>query len=246
MDLSNEIDLEKIKRSLAEMNIPYKEGKIPENLENLTKQYGYTIIPVLADLSGVETVDAELGVIVRNNNLEIDNGVYIFTVLHSGKAGFIVVEPGTVSRAPIIRKAAGDLINAVTSVDLPPLTPFDMIEITAHMLAGTFMKSIMEPCHVPKEYEQAFMRLYMPKFLANVGMYFVGAVKEDGSPMVYEEVANIEPVMVWSSIQKGISDHENNTAETGKAEEIKESGESGKAEEIKESGKTAEKEAPVS
>ncbi len=215
METGDKFDLGEIKKALAEMGIPYNEGDIPANLIELTKSFGYTIIPILADISGVNTVDAELGVVVRNNDLSIDNGVYIFTVLHSGQAGFIVVEPGTVSRAPLIRRVSGDLVTAITSVDLPPLMPFDMVEVTAHMIAGTFMKTIMESCRIPAEYEQVFTRLYMPRFLANVGMYFVGATKDDGTPMVYEKVANMEPMMVWNSIQKGINGDENSIQKAG-------------------------------
>lgn len=207
-----ELNLEEIKKSLDEMGIPYSEGSTPENQLELIKSFGYDVIPLTVNLTNVETVDAEVGVIVRNANPEVDNGVYIFTVLHSGQAGFIVVKPGTISRAPIIRKATGDLVTAITAVDLPPLMPFDMVEITAHMLANTFMKMIMESCRIPKEYEQAFLHLYMPKFLANVGLYFVGATKEDGSPIVYEEIANMEPMMIWRSIQKGAVGSESDNA----------------------------------
>lgn len=218
-----ELNLEEVKTALTEMGIPYKEDDVPENLmkslTELVKFFNYTPSPLWANLTNIDTVDAELGIIVRNSDLEMDNGVYIFTVLHSGQAGFIVVEPSTMSRAPLIRKVTGDLISAVTAVDLPPLQPFDMIEITAHLLAGTFMKVIMESCNIPKEYEQPFLHLYMPKFLANVGMYFAGAVKEDGSPMVYEETANIEPMIAWRSIMKGAGKNEGDTAgETKKTE----------------------------
>lgn len=224
MDKNKELDLDDVKKSLEEMGIPYREGPIPEHLISLIKSFGYEGFPLLADLTNVDTVDAELGVIVRNIDQSVDNGIYIFTVLHSGQAGFIVVAPGTISRAPLVRKVSGDLTAAITSVDIPPLTPFDMIEITAHTLANTFMKNIMESCQVPKEFEQAYLRLYMPKFLANVGMYFVGAVKDDGTPMVYEEIANMEPMIVWQSIQKGAATkHENNgTKDAGEAKEGRE------------------------
>lgn len=198
-----ELDLEPIKTALTDMGIPYNEDGIPENLMVLVKEFGYEASPLITDLTNVDTVDAELGVIVRNKDLKVDNGVYIFTVLHSGQAGFIVVQPGTVSRAPLVRKVTGDLIAAMTGVDLPPLTPFDMVEITGHLLAGTFMKTIMESCNIPEEYEQAFLNIYMPKFLANVGLYFTGMTKEDGSPMVYEETINMEPMIAWKGLMKG-------------------------------------------
>lgn len=206
-----EWNLDDIRSALTEMGIPYNEGNVPAHLMELITAFKYEAAPILTDLTNVDTVDAELGIIVRNMDYDADDGIYIFTVMHSGQAGFIVVQPCTVSRAPLIRKVTGDLISAVTGIDLPPLLPFDMVEITAHMIAGTFMKTLMESCHIPKDYEQIFMRLYMPKFLANVGMYFVGATKEDGSPMVYEETANMEPMMIWRSIQKGAGNEKDST-----------------------------------
>lgn len=227
MDMK-ELNLEHIKAALDSMSIPYREDGVPAHLAELIHSFKYEALGLLADLTDVGTVDAELGVIVRNISPDVDDGVYIFTVLHSGQAGFIVVEPGTVSRAPLIRKTAGDLVSAIMSVDLPPLMPFDMVEITAHMLIGTFMKTIMESCQIPKEYEQAFLRLYMPKFLADVGLYFVGAVKEDGSPMVYEEIANMEPMVVWNSIRKGAAGNEGEGAGRAAGKAAEEAGE-GKA-----------------
>lgn len=239
-----DLNMEAIKAALTDMEIPYKEGGIPDNLMELIKSFGYDAIQLTADLSGVDTVDAELGVIVRNQNLEVDDGVYIFTVLHSGQAGFIVVEPGTISRAPLVRKVTGDLITAITAVELPPLMPFDMVEITAHMLAGTFMKMLMESCRIPKEYEQPFLRLYMPKFLANVGLYFVGATKEDGSPMVYEEIANMEPMMIWRSIQKGSDSDESDNAGGAGETAAEENGKDESREEAETEGQ--EEKAPLS
>lgn len=212
--------MEEVKEILTDMGIPYKEDAVPENLIGLIKAFGYESSSLLVDLTNVDTVDAELGVIVRNINPDVDDGIYIFTVLHSGQAGFIVVQPGTVSRAPLVRKVTGDLISAITGVNLPPLQPFDMVEIAAHMLAGTFMKTIMESCSISEEYEQAFLRLYMPKFLANVGLYFVGATKEDGSPMIYEETVNIEPMIVWQSLMKGAAENNESVKGTNTGEKI--------------------------
>lgn len=215
-----ELNLEVVKTALTDMGIPYSEDELPENLVGLVKQYGYDPAPLLVDLTEVDTVDAEIGLIVRNANLEVDDGVYIFTVLHSGKAGFIVVQPCTISRAPLIRKLSGDLTSAITAVELPPLQPFDMIEIVGQLLAGTFLKTIMESYNVPKEYEQPFLRLYMPKFLANVGMYYVGLINEDGSPKVYEQTANMEPMIVCQSLlMKGESKTDEKDKKEPEAEE---------------------------
>lgn len=203
MEQIKEFTLDEIKKSLEDMSIPYNEEEGPKNQLELIKTFHYEAFPLTVDLAKVDTVDAEVGVVVRNADHSVDNGIYIFTVLQSGQAGFIVVEPGTISRAPMIRKVTGDMISAINGIDLPPLMPFDMVEIVGHTLTNTFMRMIMESCKIPEEHRKTFLRLYLPKFLANVGLYFTGATKEDGSPMIYEEIANIEPMIIWRSIQKG-------------------------------------------
>lgn len=239
--------IECVKATLTEMGIPYKEGDVPENQSTLVKSYKYNTLPLTVDLTQFDKVDAETGIVVQNADPTVDDSVYIFTVLHSGQAGFIVVMPGTISRAPLVRKVTGDIVTAITGLDLPPLMPFDMVEITAHMLTGTFMKIMMEACRIPEEYEQAFLRLYMPKFLANVGLYFVGATRDDGTPMVYEEIANMEPMMIWNSIQKGADSNENSNAgdtteETGEGTESEKTVETGEGTETRESEKAVKTE----
>lgn len=213
--MEKEFSMEEIEEALKSMNIPYKRKEAPENQASLAKSFQYEALPIVVNLKSVDTVDSETGVIVRNMDKEADNGVYIFTVLHTGQAGFIVVIPGTISRAPMIRKATGDTITAIMGIDYPPLKPFDMVEIVAFTLANTFLKFMMDSCQIPEEYRSLFMRTYMPKFLANVGLYFTGATKEDGSPMVYEEIVNMEPMMIWQSIQKGAKGNESESTDGG-------------------------------
>lgn len=195
--------MEDVEKSLDGMGIPYSEENLPADQVNLAKAFGYDLIPLRVDLSGVDTVDAEAGIVVRYGQQDVDNGIYIFTVMHSGKAAFLVVEPSTVSRAPVIQKVTGDMVSAITAVDFPPMTPFDMVEVTGHVLANTFMGMVMDSLQVPGECRQEFLKLYLPRFLSNVGMYFVGASREDGSPMVHERIVNMEPMMVWNSMVKG-------------------------------------------
>lgn len=243
MDKPKEFTLEEIKKALDKMGLPYKEETDIEvkrmNQAHIVQTYGYEVLPLTVDLTKVDAVDAERGIIVRNANKEVDNGIYVFAILRSGQAGFLVVEPGTISRAPMIRKVSGDLISAVNGVDLPPLMPFDMVEIAGRLLTSTFMKLIIDSCKIPKEQAPLFLQLYFPKFLANIGLYFAGAVNEDGTPQIYEETANMEPMMIWNSIRKGI---DNENADTGDGNDC------AKDAEKKETGKRkeAEKETPVS
>lgn len=219
MEQLKEVSIEEVKETLDEMGIPYKEEPSPDNQMELIKSFGYESLSLTVDLKAVSNVDAETGVVVRTAKHDIDNGVYIFTVLHSGQAGFIVVVPSTISRAPVVHQVTSELSVAISGIDMPPLMPYDMVQIVAHTLSNTFMRMIMESCQIPKDYEELFLRVYMPRFLSNVGLYFVGATKEDGTPMVYEEIANMEPMMVWRSIQKGADGNEGESAgDTGAAD----------------------------
>ena len=213
-----EQELERARKGLGEMGIPYTEDGAPENLAELAGTFGYSVSPIRVDLNGVDTVDAETGIIVQNSDASVDDGIYIFTVLHSGQAGFIVVEPGTISRAPLVRKVTHEVTNAINGIDLPPMMPFDMVEVVAHVLEHTVMGMVAESCRIPEEYREIFLHAYMPRFLSDVGMYFVGASREDGSPMVYEEIVNMEPMMVWRSMQKGADTGEGKDAVGGTGE----------------------------
>lgn len=234
MEQKNEINLEQIKASLTEMGIPYKDCQPQDNRLELIKSFQYEALPLVVDLTNFDNVDAEVGIIVRKEDQSADNGIYIFTVLKSGQAGFIVVEPSTITHAPLVRQVSGDIIGAILGIDLPPLTPFDMVEVMTHTLVGTFMRMLMESCRIPKEYHEPFLRIYLPKFLANMGLYFVGATKEDGTPMVYEEIANMEPMMVWRSIQKGVNEDEGEGAGSTDGAETTEHSAEEKSEEAQE------------
>lgn len=203
-----ELNLDEIKGLLDEMGLHYKEENAPEPVQNLIRSFGYRPFPFIVDVSALENMDASHGTLVQNQDLSVDNGVYVFALLHSGQAGFLVVKPGTVSRTPLIRQVAGDILTAVSGLDIPPLLPFDMMEVAGHVLVNTCIKSIMEACGVEKQYESLFVKLYLPKFLINVAMYMTGAVNEDGSPMIYEATANMEPAAIWQSIKKGAMDIE--------------------------------------
>lgn len=203
-----ELNLDEIKSLLNEMGLHYKEEDAPETVQNLIRSFGYRPFPLIVDVSTLENMDASRGILVQNQDLSVDNGVYVFALLHSGQAGFLVVKPGTVSRTPLIRQAAGDILTAVSGLDIPPLLPFDMMQVAGHVLVNTCIKSIMEACGVEKQYESLFVKLYLPKFLINVAMYMTGAVNEDGSPMIHEATANIEPAAIWQNIKKGAMDIE--------------------------------------
>ena len=110
MEEQKQFTMNEIKQSLENMGIPYEEKEAPENQQKLVKTYRYEPLPLVVDLTKMEKIDAESGVIVRNMADTVDNGIYAFTVLRSGQAGFLVVIPGTISRAQWCGYASFDAI----------------------------------------------------------------------------------------------------------------------------------------
>lgn len=185
------------------MGTEYKEHEPDESLAGFMHECGYQAHPAIVDLRPLNTVNADIGVIATSLDESTNNGVYIFCVLKDHALGLITVIPSTVSKAPMVRKVSGDVTNAITGIMLPPLTPFDMVEITGQVIANTVMKDIITAFHVPKETEQAFICMYLPKFLANVAMYYTGAAGEDKKPIVNEEIVDMEPALILQAMSEG-------------------------------------------
>lgn len=197
------LDWTKIKENLDKINVPYQKREAEACLSGFITQCGYHAQPMVVKLSDLDTVDADIGVIVTHENPDVNNGVYIFCVLQNQALGLITVIPSTISKSPVIRRVTGDVTNAVTGVVMPMLTTFDMIEITGQVIANTVMKSLITAFNIPKEKEHAFICLYLPKFLANVAMYYTGASDKNGNPMVMEEIADMEPAQIRQMVMGG-------------------------------------------
>ena len=215
-----QINWELVKQNLEQMGVPFQERPCEESLQGFIKQCGYQAHPMVVNLTSISTVNAEIGVIVTHEDEDTNNGVYIFCVLADKALGLVTVIPSTVSKGAMVRKLSGDITNAVTSVDTPPLTAFDIIEITGQVIANTVMKDLMVAFNIPKEKEQMFVCMYLPKFLANVALYYTGAVDKDKKPLVVEEIADMEPLQIRQIIMDekvpdAVKDH---IAETSKTE----------------------------
>lgn len=194
------MDWEAIKKALVQMGTPYLEQPVEPQLAEYIRYFGYDPKPMIVNLKNQEMVNADIGVIVTNKDESVNNGVYIFCTLKDHTMGLITVIPSTVTKGPMIRKVCGNITDAVTGLDLPPLTPFDMIEITGQVIANTVIKNLISAFNIPKEKEHAFTCMYLPKFLANVAMYYTGAADKDGNPMVYEETADMEPAQIRAMV----------------------------------------------
>lgn len=198
-----ELNWTEIKKGLDTMGVSYQERDADESLRRFIKQCGYDAHPMIVCLSKLDTVDADIGVIVTHESQETNNGVYIFCVLRNHTLGLITVIPSTVFKGPMIRKVTGDITNAITGVVLPSLTTFDMIEVTGQVIANTVMRDLITAFNIPKEKEQSFICMYLPKFLANVAMHYTGAADKDGNPMVNEEIADMEPTRIRQMVLGG-------------------------------------------
>lgn len=190
------IDWEKVKAALAEMGLAWQEREPDMALARFMEQCGYIAQPMVVDLASLDHVTAKMGVVATHRDEGTNNGIYVFCVLEDGSLGLLTVVPSTVSKAPMIRRLAGDLTDAVTGVVLPPLTAFDMVEIVGQVLVNTVMKDLMMAFGVPKEKEHAFTCVYLPQFLADVAMHWTGAVDKDGKPLVNEEIVDMGPARV--------------------------------------------------
>ena len=191
-----QLDWEQIKANLETMGMHYQERTIDDALSSYIYQCGYQTHPLVVNMEQVEFIDATIGVVVTHIDEQTNNGVYVFVVLRDHTQGLITVIPSTISKGPILRKVEGDITNAITGISKPPLTPFDMIEVTGQVLANTVMKDLMSAFHIPREKEKTFLRIYLPKFLSNVASYYLGVKTKDGKPVVLEEIADMEPAMI--------------------------------------------------
>lgn len=191
-----QLNWEQIKTNLDTMGMSYQERPVDETLSGYIEQCGYVTHPLIVNMDNVELVDATLGVLVTHVDEKTNNGVYIFVVLRDHTQGLITVIPSTISKGSLLRKAEGDITNAITGLSLPAMTPFDMIEVTGQVLANTVLKDIMTAYHIPREKEKVFLRMYLPKFLSNVASYYLGVKTKDGKPAVAEEIADMEPAMI--------------------------------------------------
>ena len=190
------LDWEKIEANIKDMGLVLDRVAPEGTFAGFVRECGYEAHAGMVDLRHTETVNADLGVIVTNLDRGTNNGVYIFCVMKDHTLGLVTVIPSTVSKTPMVRRVSGDVTSAVTGLVLPPLTPFDMVEVTGQVIANTVMKDIMSAYHIPEGKQKQFISIYMPKFLANVAKYYLGAADAEGNPMVNEEIVDMEPFMV--------------------------------------------------
>lgn len=191
--MEKERNWNEVKEKIVSMGAAFTEDKVSDQLSAYIRKLGYVTYPILVDLRALETVDAQLGVVVTCVNEETNNGVYVFVVLRNHSYGLVTVIPSTISKAPMVRRVSGDMTTAILGVDHPPLEPFDMMEIAMHTLLNTFLTDIRIAYHIPDEYKDAFLKRYLAVFLRDMAHYYNGTLDKDGKPLVNEEIVNMQP-----------------------------------------------------
>ena len=197
------VDWKKVKGNLEQIGVDYQDRSPEPELANFIGQCGYDVHPMIVNLEGLETVNAQVGVIATSKDEKSNNGVYIFCILDNKALGLVTVIPSTISKGPMVRRVTGDITNALTGLELPVLSPFDMIEVTGQVIANTVMRDLITAYNIPKEAEHTFITMYLPKFLANVALYYTGAADKDKKPLVLEEIADMEPYQIRQMIAEG-------------------------------------------
>lgn len=184
------LDWELILPKLEEMDLVIDESFSSDALSELANIYGFISHNKFVNLSAIDGIDTEWGLIVTYQEEFSNNGVYIFCVQHDTSIGLFVITPSTISKAPMISEVTGNFVTAMTGVDTPPLTTFDKTEIYGTLIVDTMIKPLMDALNIPPEKRDNFVNLYLPRFLSNVARQYLG------DETLKEEVVEMEPQMV--------------------------------------------------
>ena len=180
---------------LKEMELPIVDksdiGQTPELMRSLAEGvYQFEMSDIFVDLQNVEELKSSIGVVVTYADQTYNDGVYIFTVQEDSSISLIVVIPSTIATGPMIRRVSGDIISAITGLNLPTLSVFDKVEVAGHVVADTIITPMMDMLNIPQNKRTQFVMIYLPRFMANVAQQYIG------SSTLKEEVVEMEPYMV--------------------------------------------------
>lgn len=185
--------IDKVDKVLKEMGIPSLDGENSTTLpliDQAAEMYGMKTYGKYVDLSAVEDLQALEGTVVTHEAEYSNNGVYVFCIQEDQSVGMFVLIPSTISKAPMIRQATGDLTSLISGADLPLLTTFDKVEITGFVIANTVIKPLMDSLNIPKAKRKDFERIFLPRFMSNVARQYLG------SDELKEEIVEMEPQLV--------------------------------------------------
>lgn len=199
---------QEVLKRLDEMGLPILDkselGRTPELMRTIAEDvYNFVMSDIFVDLQSVDGLDAVNGVVVTYKNQENNDGVYIFTVQKDSSISLMVVIPNSISTGPMIRRTSGDIVSAITGLDLPMLSVFDKVEITGQVIADTIITPMMDMLNIPQNKRVQFVTIYLPRFMANVAQQYIG------SSTLKEEIVEMEPYMVKEMLFEETPNKEN-------------------------------------
>lgn len=191
--------------ALQSLSVTELETKPLPTLTAYVESLGFLFLDRVFDVTKIEGITGKMGLLVSYKNTEENNGIYLLVIQADQSLALITVIPSTISNGTKIRRLVGELTDASARIVKTPITPFEWVEITGQFLANAVLKKIAMACNIPEEDENRFMTLYLPKFLADVAMYYTGA-ERNGKPIIYEELVNLEPLKI-KELLKGRETH---------------------------------------
>lgn len=191
-----------IEDALQSLPVTELETKPLSTLTAYVESLGFLFLDRVFDVTEIEGITGTTGLLITYKNVEENNGVYLLVIQADQSLALITVIPSTISNGTKIRRLVGELTDASTRIVKTPITPFEWVEITGQFLVNAVLKKIAMVCNIQEEDENQFITLYLPKFLADVAMYYTGA-ERNGKPVIYEELVNLEPLKIKELLKEG-------------------------------------------
>lgn len=180
---------EKIKNNCAELGYelyditPERQNDV---LHGIAFNLGYESMAY-----GTTYEDGTRGLLVRMKDDTYNNGVYMLHLTDKGEYVLEVIVPNTADKDELIQKLVHQMSTHFDTMDIADLGVFDLVEIYGYVIANTVVKRVAQGLYPhDKERRKKFVTLYMPRFLANVALFYSG---DEG---MKEEVVNSEPYVL--------------------------------------------------
>lgn len=197
--MSRELDWDTIKGNLEQMGAPIIEGYSFAPLAQLAQAYGLRSHDVFIDVKNFEELTTDVALIVTYADETINNGIYAYCAQQDGSTAMMVIEPSTIAKGPMISRATGDIVDAITGItDLPILTTFDKVEVVGAVLVRTIIEPLMDTLSIPEQGRDLFIKLYLPRFLSNTAYQYLG------SETIKEEMVEMEPYTVKALVLEAL------------------------------------------
>lgn len=153
----------------------------------LAKSYGFTAYPYTCTIpEGHPSLPTGVGVVVTYEETKFNDGIYLFFLNKDKSTSLVVLCPSNVSRGHLITNHLTRMENAISGLDLEPTTIFDQTELAGLLIERLVLKPLMKSLAIPKELEENFTTLYLPRFMANATRLILGeeGLEEDA---IYQE-----------------------------------------------------------